>query len=148
MRHICYTSLAPAMDRSMFEAVMEAACRRNRDRDICGIIAFRDGVVTQIVEGDERVDDLFERISSDTRHSNVLLVSRTRISERSFKTFRVGLMDPLDIAIQSIAIARSKGIFDPAYVHRAHRFAGGLAALSATPRGGSGEAVAQVSAVR
>ena len=53
MRHICYTSLAPAMDQRMFESVMEAACRRNRDRDICGIIAFRDGVVTQIVEAAE-----------------------------------------------------------------------------------------------
>ena len=136
MRHICYTSLAPAMDQRMFESVMEAACRRNRDRDICGIIAFRDGVVTQIVEGDERVDDLFERIAADKRHSNVLLVSRTRVSERSFKTFRIGLMDPLDVAIQSIAIAQSKGLSDPAYAHRAHRFAGGLAALARAPRGG------------
>ena len=59
--------------------------KANGRRGITGILLYRGGRFTQVLEGEEaRVRQLFEKIRQDIRHSNVSVRLEQAIEARSF----------------------------------------------------------------
>jgi hypothetical protein len=87
--------------------ILAKAREKNKKLDITGMLLYRDGFFIQALEGEkEAVDALFEVISRDERHRNVLLVYETEIEERTFQTWAMGF-NPLNSLT-----AEEEGFFD------------------------------------
>lgn len=70
-------------------------CRANNQRnDITGLLLYRDGSFMQAIEGPEDVvDELYQRIEADRRHSTIIRVVKEEISERYFEDWSMGFQD-------------------------------------------------------
>ncbi len=89
---LVYISLAI---RKMSDAELSellATCRKNnRKLEVTGLLLYRDGFFIQALEGEKQVlDNLFDRIRCDQRHSDVLLIYREPIEERAFGEWSMG----------------------------------------------------------
>lgn len=79
MKQMIYRSQPFGFDRAMLASILVAA-RRNNPRDgITGALLCRQDLYLQLIEGpDAAIDALYERITRDNRHDNiVLLLSET-----------------------------------------------------------------------
>jgi hypothetical protein len=86
MIHIVYMSRAvrPLSDQDLQELLDQ--CRRdNAAHHVTGVLFYSHGNIAQLIEGDEDVlEPLFEKISRDGRHSNVVKLVDKPITARSF----------------------------------------------------------------
>lgn len=74
--------------------------RNNRRRGITGALIYAEQRFLQILEGPmAAVDDLFERIRTDPRHSDVTIVTRGSVERRAFPDWAMGFVTP-DEAVQ------------------------------------------------
>ena len=65
--------------------ILTTARENNAQKEITGALLFNDGCFAQVLEGpQEEVEDLFEDIQGDSRHSNAMVLSCKAISKRSF----------------------------------------------------------------
>ncbi|ARE39343.1 hypothetical protein RGUI_1202 [Rhodovulum sp. P5] len=65
--------------------IVSAANVRNAARGITGALVCSQGYFAQVLEGDsDKLDDLFERIVRDPRHSEVQVLFSKPIAQRSF----------------------------------------------------------------
>lgn len=89
---LVYVSLAtrPMTDTDLSDLL--ATCRqKNRKHEVTGLLLYRDGFFMQALEGEETViDELYEHILRDQRHSDVLLICKEAITERSFAEWSMG----------------------------------------------------------
>ncbi len=89
---LVYISLAtkPMTDTDLTDLL--ASCRsKNRKLEVTGLLLYRDGFFMQALEGEENVlDTLFRTIKRDQRHSDVLLVYKEAVDERSFAEWSMG----------------------------------------------------------
>ena len=113
MRHISYTSMADDLSAEEFAAIVAHARKKNLERQISGAIAFDGRMITQIIEGPrQNVDELFLKISSDSRHSGVVLQSRADIKASQFEGFGLTRMSPSDLYMIALAIEERYGAGD------------------------------------
>jgi hypothetical protein len=86
MIHIVYMSRAvrPLSDQDLQELLDQ--CRRdNGARNVTGVLFYSHGNIAQLIEGESDIlEPLFEVISRDGRHSNVVKLVDKSISTRSF----------------------------------------------------------------
>ncbi|MGY2131398.1 BLUF domain-containing protein [Hymenobacter sp. HD11105] len=86
MNHIVYMSRAvrPLSDQDLQELLVQ--CRRdNASHNVTGVLFYSHGNIAQLIEGDPEITrPLFEKISRDGRHSNVVKLTDKPITERSF----------------------------------------------------------------
>ncbi|MDO7850641.1 BLUF domain-containing protein [Hymenobacter convexus] len=86
MIHIVYMSRAvrPLSDQDLQELLDQ--CRRdNAARDVTGVLFYSHGNIAQLIEGEAEVlEPLFDVISRDGRHSNVVKLVDKSITVRSF----------------------------------------------------------------
>ncbi|MBF9141833.1 BLUF domain-containing protein [Hymenobacter properus] len=86
MIHIVYMSRAvrPLSDQDLQELLMQ--CRRdNAAHNVTGVLFYSHGNIAQLIEGEKEVlEPLFETISRDGRHSNVIKLVDKPITVRSF----------------------------------------------------------------
>ena len=83
------------------ERILEASARNNAAHSITGMLLYANGSFLQILEGEAAaVDETFERVSQDPRHTNIFLLEREAIGERSFARWSMGFkrLDAADIA--------------------------------------------------
>jgi Sensors of blue-light using FAD len=74
-----------------FHDIVATARRHNAAADIDGFLMFDRTRFHQILEGPEdRVDVLFAKIQSDTRHRNIECLAREVISKRNFAEWSMG----------------------------------------------------------
>lgn len=65
--------------------ILESSNTNNHNLDITGILVYCNKHFFQILEGDEKeVKELFETISIDCRHDNVIKIQEGPIDKRSF----------------------------------------------------------------
>lgn len=68
------------------EHILDAARSLNAQSGITGALMFNRNLFAQVLEGPmDKVEDTFERIQCDQRHSDVSLLACEPISERSFE---------------------------------------------------------------
>lgn len=86
MNHIVYMSRAvrPLSDQDL-KFLLDQCRHDNALHNVTGVLFYSHGNIAQLIEGDPAViEPLFEKISRDGRHSNVLLLVNKPISTRSF----------------------------------------------------------------
>ncbi|GAA4348100.1 hypothetical protein GCM10023185_03700 [Hymenobacter saemangeumensis] len=110
MIHIIYMSRAvrPLSDDNLRELLEQ--CRRDNARhNVSGVLFYSHGNIAQLIEGEAEVlEPLFEKISRDGRHSNVIRLAKRPIAARSFDGWSMAF-HPLEPA----AFAQFQDFFSP-----------------------------------
>ena len=96
-----------AKNRNMAEeelkAILTKARDKNKQKDITGMLLYRNGFFVQALEGDrETVTETFDIIKDDPRHRNILVLYKNKISERSFEDWSMGFNVIDDDTLKSI----------------------------------------------
>src|SRR5712691_10378608 len=72
-------------------AMVKAACDRNTSAGITGVLVHYDGILLQLLEGGRNaVNTLYNRITQDERHHDVVLLSYDEVAERRFAGWAMG----------------------------------------------------------
>ena len=89
---LMYASRAvPAVDHEELLAILKKSKANNPNAGITGVLCFSEGIFIQVLEGGRNaVNILYNRISADSRHSDVLLLNYEEIEERRFAGWSMG----------------------------------------------------------
>ncbi|MEQ1602178.1 MAG: BLUF domain-containing protein [Methylophilaceae bacterium] len=86
------------LSESMLKNMLGQWRESNEQSEITGMLLYRDGFFMQAIEGEEeKVDHLFDHISMDTRHEDIVVVYKKPIKQRGFQNRPMGL-DKIDDA--------------------------------------------------
>lgn len=99
MIHIIYISRAvrPLSDQDL-QLLLDQCRRDNAKNNVTGVLFYSHGNIAQLIEGEaEILESLFEKISRDGRHSNVMKLVAKPISTRSFSEWSMAF-HPLEPA--------------------------------------------------
>lgn len=79
------------MDTSSLDEILSLARTNNSARNITGMLLYHDGSFIQVLEGEQDdVENLYEKISQDSRHEDANVVLRTEVEERAFNQWSMG----------------------------------------------------------
>jgi len=82
------------MDQEELNAILRKSQANNPTRGITGVLCFSGGLFLQVLEGGRsNVNQLYQHISRDARHTDVLLLAYEEISERRFANWAMGLVN-------------------------------------------------------
>lgn len=89
---LMYASRAvPALDGEELHSLLRQCRTNNPKHGITGVLCFADRIFLQAIEGGRpAVNQLYQRIVHDARHSNVELLSYEEIPERRFAGWAMG----------------------------------------------------------
>lgn len=89
---LMYASRAvPAVDQEELLAILKKSKANNAKSGITGALCFSEGVFLQVLEGGRTaVSKLYNRIASDDRHADVVLLNYDEIEERRFSGWSMG----------------------------------------------------------
>ncbi len=95
LHQIIYTSAArPSATLEDFKAIAQQASVKNKSIGVTGIMLFTDGVIFQVLEGEQAVvEALYERIARDKRHSGILRMISRRAPRREFAQWSMGFSE-------------------------------------------------------
>lgn len=82
--------------------IVETSRRNNAAVGVTGILVCHDGVFIQALEGDRNaVETVYDRVSGDSRHDEVRIVSAESVAERLFGSWSMcaATLDPHDALI-------------------------------------------------
>ncbi|MCC2547264.1 BLUF domain-containing protein [Hymenobacter sp. BT175] len=113
MNHIVYMSRAvrPLSDYDLQDLL--AQCRRDNSlHQVTGVLFYSHGSIAQLIEGDPAViEPLYDKISRDGRHSNVMQLVNKPIAARSFPDWSMAF-HPLEAK----GFATLEGFFMPSHL--------------------------------
>ncbi len=119
MIRVVYSSVAvrPFSPEGLLQLLTHSRAR-NRERDLTGLLLYRNGRFLQALEGPaEQVDALIEKIWVDRRHAGLRILMREEIAEREFPDWSMGFED-LDEATEETVPGLSRFLerdFDSSY---------------------------------
>ncbi len=89
---LVYVSVASHfMTDDELKALIETCRTLNAQKNITGMLLYRDGYFIQALEGEESaVIALYEKITTDPRHTKCLIVHRQEIAKRYFSRWAMG----------------------------------------------------------
>jgi hypothetical protein len=89
---LLYASRAvPAIDQDALVAILRKSKANNPGTGITGVLCFSEGIFLQVLEGGRQaVNQLYNRISADARHTDVTLLCYEEIGERRFAGWSMG----------------------------------------------------------
>jgi hypothetical protein len=89
---LMYASRAvPAVDAEELHTLLRQCRANNPKHGITGVLCFADRIFLQVLEGGRpAVNQLYQRIAQDTRHTNVELLAYEEIAERRFAGWAMG----------------------------------------------------------
>jgi hypothetical protein len=87
-----YASRAvPAVDQEELLAILKKSKADNPKAGITGVLCFSEGIFIQVLEGGrDAVNRLYNRIATDSRHTDVVLLNYEEIAERRFAGWSMG----------------------------------------------------------
>ena len=88
---IVYSSLASKkMLKSDLYIILRKARHNNKMRSVTGLLVYIEQSFFQVLEGDKKlVSELFKKISSDERHTNIRILYEGEIDKRSFPNWEM-----------------------------------------------------------
>ena len=120
MKRITYISrIAYPLSPGDIETIGNISSQNNRQVNITGLLVYFEKLFFQIIEGDDiKVDQLFEKITQDPRHSDLLrLKTEYEIAERLFPSWSMktinldnnvdDLLRPIKILLQTVVESHS-----------------------------------------
>ena len=89
---LMYASRAvPAVDQEELVAILKKSKANNPKAGVTGVLCFSEGIFMQVLEGGRAaVNQLYNRIAADARHSDVVLLHYEEIAERRFAGWSMG----------------------------------------------------------
>ena len=89
---LMYASRAvPAVDQEELIAILKKSKVNNPKAGVTGVLCFSEGIFMQVLEGGRTaVNQLYNRIAADARHSDVVLLHYDEIAERRFAGWSMG----------------------------------------------------------
>jgi hypothetical protein len=89
---LLYASRAvPSVDQDELLAILRKSKSHNPTLGITGVLCFSEGIFLQVLEGGRSaVNQLYNRIASDSRHTDVELLCYEEIGERRFAGWSMG----------------------------------------------------------
>ncbi|MBI5257168.1 MAG: BLUF domain-containing protein [Burkholderiales bacterium] len=89
---LMYASRAvPSIDQDELHAILRQSKLNNPGRGITGLLCYSGGIFIQALEGGRSaVSQLYNRITTDPRHTDVVLLSYEEIGERRFAGWSMG----------------------------------------------------------
>lgn len=92
LHQIIYISTAnPELTEDALLELLSGSQKRNASRKITGLLLHSDGNIIQVIEGPEpAAKALYDKISGDSRHRGVTLISSKPIEKRDFPEFKMG----------------------------------------------------------
>ena len=89
---LMYASRAlAAVDQEELLAILKKSKANNLKAGVTGVLCFSEGIFMQVLEGGRSgVNKLYNRIASDARHSDVVLLNYEEIAERRFAGWSMG----------------------------------------------------------
>jgi hypothetical protein len=89
---LVYASRAvAAVDQEELVAILRKSKANNPKLGITGVLCFSEGIFLQALEGGRSaVNQLYNRITTDSRHNNVELLCYDEIGERRFASWSMG----------------------------------------------------------
>jgi Sensors of blue-light using FAD len=75
-------------------ALMQKCSQRNVERELTGLLLYKDGNIMQVIEGPaQNVEAVFERIKKDPRHKSLMVLLKEPISSRNFPNWSMAFRD-------------------------------------------------------
>jgi hypothetical protein len=89
---LMYASRAvPAVDQDELLSILRKSKVNNPELGVTGVLCFSEGIFLQVLEGGRSaVNRLYNRIATDSRHTDVELLQYQEIGERSFAGWSMG----------------------------------------------------------
>lgn len=89
---LMYASRAvPAVDQDELLSILRKSKSNNPKTGVTGVLCFSEGIFIQVLEGGrDAVNRLYGRIISDSRHTDVILLTYEEIGERRFAGWSMG----------------------------------------------------------
>jgi hypothetical protein len=89
---LMYASRAvPAVDQEELLAILKKSKSNNSKDGVTGVLCFSEGIFLQVLEGGRNpVNRLYNRITRDSRHSDVVLLNYEEVDERRFAGWSMG----------------------------------------------------------
>ncbi|MFN9747149.1 MAG: BLUF domain-containing protein [Betaproteobacteria bacterium] len=89
---LVYASRAvPSVDQAELAAILRKSKANNPTHGITGVLCFSEGIFLQVLEGGRSaVNQLYNRIATDARHTQVELMVYEEIGERRFAGWSMG----------------------------------------------------------
>jgi hypothetical protein len=116
--HLVYVSSACGdLDDAELDHILASAVRRNSQQQVTGILLYVGGNFMQVLEGEATaVDEVFAHIERDPRHTNIIVLEREPIPERSFGRWSMGFrrLGAPDAATRPDFVPIIQGGFDAA----------------------------------
>ncbi|MCU0762508.1 MAG: BLUF domain-containing protein [Hydrogenophaga sp.] len=112
---LLYVSRAVTKDSSKaIESILESSRVHNVNRGITGVLCYGGGVFLQAIEGGRKaVNELFNHIVLDERHSDVVLLHYEEISERRFGGWTMGQVNLSKLNTSIVLKYSERPEFDP-----------------------------------
>lgn len=105
---------AQAVDASALLAIMKESKAKNPGLGVTGVLCFSSGIFLQVLEGGRtQVNSLYNRIVTDTRHSDVVLLSYEEIEERCFAGWSMGQVNLSRVNPSLLLKYSETGVLDP-----------------------------------
>ena len=89
---LLYASRAvPSVDQDELVAILRKSKANNPEAGVTGVLCFSEGIFLQVLEGGrDAVNTLYNRIATDSRHTDVTLLCYEEIGERRFAGWSMG----------------------------------------------------------
>jgi hypothetical protein len=89
----------PDLSDVQLDGIITQSSVRNRSKDVTGVLLMSGRHIMQLLEGNsEVVDELFNRIASDERHSDVRCMLRKEVGKRLYPEWGMKIFDPREDA--------------------------------------------------
>ena len=94
MYQLVYISKATAdFSAEDLDTLLAKARSNNAQQNVTGMLLYHEGSFIQALEGEEeRVDAIFNKIETDSRHTDAHIVLRTKVEERAFADWSMGYL--------------------------------------------------------
>jgi hypothetical protein len=92
LSHLVYVSTRkPICTEIEIQKILNSCERNNRDIDITGVLLYSDTQFIQYIEGPYSIIiSLYDKIKTDPRHKNPVLISNSPIEKRLFPSWQMG----------------------------------------------------------
>lgn len=92
LSHLIYVSArAPKCTETEIDKILKACQKNNGPANVTGVLLYSDTQFVQYLEGEyKEIIGLYDKIKTDDRHKNAILISSSPINERSFPSWQMG----------------------------------------------------------